>query len=454
MSTRYVTFVAAGAALGGLLFGFDTSTMNSALVGIRETLHLTPAAVGFVAAIGLIGCAVGAWFAGPIATKRGRNRVMFGASMLVIVGFIGAALAGNVVVLGVVRFVTGVGVGAISAVVPGYVAEISPTRVRGRLGTFWQFAIVFGQFVALLAGYLLASWAGSEIAPLLWGGEAWRWMFAVAAMPAIVYLLVVRTLPTTPHDLIRLGDEAGARSVLERVGGDPVEEFTAIKKSVQGHRPTANLSDLRGPAFGLLPIVWVGIALAAFQQLVGISVVKTYSNAIWQAVGFSTSSSFGISMLTVGISIASTFLAILIMDRVGRRTLLAAGAVLMALSLAGLAFLFATATGSGADLSLGRTAGMGALIAINVFAIAFGVTWGPVMWLMLAELFDTHLRTTAVAVCTAVTWVTNCAMTLTFPILVNGIGLGYTYGIYAALSVLAFFFVIRILPETRGERLK
>jgi SP family sugar:H+ symporter-like MFS transporter len=213
-----------------------------------------------------------------------------------------------------------------------------------------------------------------------------------------------------------------------------------------------SLRQLRGPRFGLQPILWTGILLAAFQQLVGISVVKTYSNAIWQAVGYSTASAFTISMVTVLVSIVSTVVAIILMDRVGRKTLLSVGGAVMAIALAALAWCFSTATMLGGQLSLGHTAGIAALGAVNVFAVAFGITWGPVMWLMLSELFDSRLRVPAVAVCTAVNWLTNWAVSWTFPLLA-GVGLELAYGLYAAFAALAFLFALRVLPETRGRAL-
>ncbi len=414
-----VTLLAMGAAVGGFLFGFDTSTMNAAIVGIRETLSLASPTVGFLAAIGLIGCAVGAWFAGPNAARHGRTRVMLVAGLIVTAGTLGVAVSRSLIVIGGCRFATGLGIGAASAVVPGYITEIAPTEIRGRLGSFWQFAIVIGQLGGLLSGYLLTRWAGTEAASLPWGGPAWRWMFIVSAIPAAIWALIAGRLPPTD-------DDASARR--------------------------GKLSDLRGPRLGLQPIVWIGVFLAVFQQLVGISVVKTYSNTIWQAVGFAATHAFTISMITVGISIVSTVVAILIVDRVGRRAMLSVGAAVMTIALAGLAISFATARQTGDGLSLGRAAGIGALLAMNLFAIAFGITWGPVMWLMLNELFDTQLRTTAVAVCTALNWLGNWLVVRTFPVIAD-VGLGVAYALFSFFAALAFVFAWRVLPETRGREL-
>lgn len=421
MSVRHATILALGAAIGGFLFGFDTSTMNAAIAGITTTLALGTASVGFLAAIGLIGCAIGAWTAGPAAARYGRTRIMLLAGVVIAAGALAVASSSQLILMGIFRLMTGVGIGAASAVVPGYIAEISPAEIRGRLGSFWQFAIVIGQLAGLVVGYILTRWAGAENAPLPWGGVAWRWMFVATAVLAALYVPVARLLPPSRQDR-------------------------------GGHR--GSLADLRGPRLGLQGVVWMGLLLAAFQQLVGISAVKTYSNTIWQGVGASSTSAFTISMITVVISILSTVVAIVIMDRVGRRTLLAAGAAVMTVALAGLALCFSTGTGAGASeaLTLSRPADIGALVAMNLFAIAFGITWGPAMWLMLNELFDSRLRITAVAVCTAGNWLTNWLVVRTFPVLADA-GLGIAYGLFALFAALAFIFAHRVLPETRETAL-
>lgn len=420
MSTRTATMVALGASIGGFLFGYDTSTMNAAIAGIGTVLELGAGSVGFLAAIGLIGCAIGAWMSGSITGRYGRTGIMLIAGAVVGVSSLAVAVSSNVILMGAFRLATGMGIGAASAVVPGYIAETSPTEIRGRLGTFWQFAIVVGQLAGLVVGYLLTRSAGSEDAPLLWGGAAWRWMFVASGVLAILYVPIARLLPPPP------------------------EQYRVERR---------RLSDLRGPRLGLQAVVWIGLLLAAFQQLVGISVVKTYSNTIWQAVGAATTSAFTISMITVVISILSTVVAIVIMDRVGRRTLLTAGAAAMTVALAGLAFCFSTATGADDAVALGRGAMIGALVAMNLFAIAFGITWGPVMWLMVNELFDSRLRITAVAVCTTANWLTNWLVVRTFPLLAD-VGLGLAYGLFAVFAGLAFLFAVRVLPETRGTVLR
>ena len=449
---RPVTKVAASAATGGLLFGYDTSTMNAAIVGVRESIGLSSAQVGLVAAISLLGCAAGAWLAGPMSVRFGRSRIMMFAGALVGAGALGAAVGSGVWVIAPCRVVTGLGIGAASAVVPPYVTEISPVAIRGRLGSLWQFAIVSGQLLGLLGGYGITTWAGSEVAAMPWGGAAWRWMFVVDAILGIAYVLISRMLPQSPQDLVNRGRTADAKALLSRMGDPEADARVAAieKQSGEGNRST--IRDLRGPRFGLLGIVWIGILLAAFQQLVGINVVKTYSNMLWQSVGFSTGTMFLLSIVTVGISIVFTVIAISVIDKIGRRTMLLAGAAVMVVALGVLAISFSSTTGTTEGPALGRSSGIAALIAMNVFAIAFGITWGPVMWVMLSELFDSRIKSIAVAVCTALNWITNWIVTRTFPLLAD-LGLGVAYSLYSAFAVLALLFVWKALPETKGRTL-
>jgi MFS transporter, SP family, sugar:H+ symporter len=451
-STRYVTLVAVAAAVGGFLYGGDTSALNGAIPGIVPSLRLTSGEVGFVAAIGLLGCAAGAWFAAPLAARLGRTRAMGIAAACIAAGSLGGSVSGALAPLGLSRVLAGLGIGAASAVVPSYITEISPTRMRGRLGSMWQFAIVFGQLAGLLGSWALTAAAGGEEGPLV-GVAAWRWMFGTVAVASLLYVLVTRGLPASPNDLMRQGGEAAARSLLERF--DPEENVDARVTAISAGpaRPTTPaLRDLKGSSAGLKPIVWVGIALAVFQQLLGISVVKTYSNALWQAVGFGTNATFAISIATAGVSVVATVVAIGIVDRLPRRLMLGVGALVSALALGVLAWAFSQAVPGAAGETLDPVTGTVALVAMNLFALAFGITWGPVMWLMLGELFDGNLRVTAVAVATALNWMFNWVVTRTFPLLAAE-GLGLAYAIYAVFGLLAALFVWKVLPETRDRAL-
>ncbi|MPY66516.1 sugar porter family MFS transporter [Deinococcus sp. SDU3-2] len=452
---RSATLIAAGAAVGGLLAGGDTSTLNGGIVGIRTTLELESGSVGFVTAISLLGAAAGAWFAGPLASRYGRGRIMLGAGILIGLGWLGVTLAGGVLPLVLARVVVGLGLGAASAVVPGYISEVAPTAIRGRLGTFWQISIVLGQLIALIVSYLLTLWAGSEAAPLFFGAAAWRWMFGVAVLAALAYIVITLRLPRTPPELVREGDVQGAQEVLTRLGGGEGASRERLAEIQQGQADAGgerSLAALRGPALGLRPIVWTGIGLAAFQQLVGIQIVKVYSNTLWQAVGFSTDQAFLTSILTVGLSVVAALIAIGIIDRVGRRTMLGVGGVFLVITLGTLAVVFGNAGDGAEGPVLTQGSAIIALSAVGVYSLAFGITWGPVMWVMLNELFASNLRTTAVAVCTAVNWIMNWAVVRTFPSLAD-LGLGLAYGVYTVFAVLALLFVWRTLPETRDRSL-
>lgn len=417
-STRSATLVAAGAALGGLLFGADTSTMNGAINGVRPEFGLASALVGFVVAISILGCAAGAFAAGKIAARLGSAGTMRLGGGIVAAGSVLAALMPAVVPLGGCRLVVGFGIGLLSVVVPGYITEISPEKIRGRLASLWQLAIVSGIFLGLVADYGLSTWAGAADAELPWGGSAWRWMFVVIALAAAVQVLVATRLP----EPVRTGDR---------------------------EEPTGGFAVLRGTLLGLRPIVWVGIVVAALQQFVGINVIFFYSTTLWRSVGFSEDSAFTTSVLTALVNIAATVVAIGLVDKLGRRPLLLGGAAGMAVTLGALAVCFASATGTGDDVTLPQPAGTIALVAANLFVVAFGVSWGPLMWVVLGELFDTRTRTVALSLTVMVNWVANWLVTRTFPTLAD-LSLPLTYGIYTVFAVVALVFTARAVPETKG----
>lgn len=452
-----VLMVSITAALGGFLFGYDTAVINGAVDAIEAEFGMSAGLTGFVVSSALIGAGVGAWFAGPLADRFGRVRIMFTAAALFLVSSVGSALAVDPITLTAWRVVGGLAVGAASVIAPAYIAEVAPARIRGRLGSLQQLAIVTGIFTSLLVNYLLAEVAGGASQPMPWGGQAWRWMFAAEVVPALVYGLLALRIPESPRYLVKRRRLAEARRVLSRfVGGEVDLRLAEITRSMSGPDERVHLSDLRGTRLGLLPIVWVGILLSVFQQFVGINVIFYYSSSLWHSVGFSESSSMLFSVFTSVTNIASTLVAIALIDRVGRRRLLIAGAGGMVVSLATMAICFntATTTGTGADdLVLGPTAGPVALVAANLFVVSFAVSWGPVVWVLLGEMFNNRIRATALAVAAAAQWAANWLVSTTFPELAE-IGLSFAYGLYAACAVLALLFVIRAVPETTGRELE
>jgi sugar porter (SP) family MFS transporter len=428
--------------------------INGTVDAVRAEFGISSTALGFVVASALLGCAVGAWFAGPLADRLGRVRVMLIAAVVFLVSAIGSALAWDPVSLTVWRIISGLAVGAASVIAPAYIAEISPTAIRGRLGSLQQLAIVTGIFAALLVDYLLATSAGGAGEQVPWGGTAWRWMFASAAVPALVYGVLSLQVPESPRYLVRINQLTRAGEVLRRfVGGDIDLQVKRIATSLAGGEQVVRLGDLRGPRFGLRPIVWVGILLSVFQQFVGINVIFYYSTSLWHSVGFSEKDSLLTSTITSVTNIVTTLVAIMLVDRIGRRPLLLIGAAGMVATLATMAICFSTATGSGTDLVLEPTAGKVAIVAANLYVFAFGMSWGPVVWVLLGEIFNNKIRATALAVAASAQWVANWLITVTFPALAD-IGLTVAYLLYTTFAALAFVFVLRGVRETKGRALE
>jgi SP family sugar:H+ symporter-like MFS transporter len=290
----------------------------------------------------------------------------------------------------------------------------------------------------------------------LWFGlEAWRWMFLSMSIPAIVYGVLSLTIPESPRHLVAKGHLDKARAVLRELLGDiHIDEKIEQIQSTLRQETTPSMKDLKGPALGLLPIVWVGIGLSVFQQFVGINVIFYYSSVLWQAVGFNESDALLITVITSVVNIVTTLIAIALIDRVGRKPLLLVGSVGMAVTLGTLAVVFGTAsTNAAGDPELTGAAGPIALVAANVFVFAFGMSWGPVVWVLLGEKFPNRIRAAALSVAAAAQWVANWLVSTTFPALAD-VGLGLAYGIYTASAVLSFFFVWRFIRETKGQELE
>ncbi|ACY22544.1 sugar transporter [Gordonia bronchialis DSM 43247] len=469
--TAKVIGVSIAAVVGGFLFGFDSSVVNGAVDSIEDTFGLNSFFTGFAVAIALLGCALGAWFAGRLADVWGRKRVMLLGSVLFVVSAIGTCFTVTVWDLLLWRVLGGIGIGIASVIAPAYISEIAPARYRGALASMQQLAITLGIFAALLSDALLADAAGTASSELWFGLEAWRWMFLVGVIPAVVYGLLALTIPESPRYLVgRNRDEEAAR-ILQEVTGEahPLERVKEIKLTVK-RESSASVRDIRGHSFGLHPLVWIGIWLAIFQQFVGINAIFYYSTTLWQSVGFSESASFQTSVITAVINVAMTFVAILFVDRIGRKKLLLAGSVGMfvGLLMACVAFTQATYKQSGSVgdvmctagnttkecLTLADPWGVIALIGANLFVVFFAATWGPVMWVMLGEMFPNRLRGVALGVCTAANWIANFTISMLFPPVSENLGLGVVYGFFAFCAAASFVFVLRKVEETKGLELE
>lgn len=453
-SNGKVIAASVSAAVGAFLFGFDSAVINGAVDAIGSGFELNPFVKGFTVAIALLGCAVGAWYAGQLADRIGRKKVMLVGAIMFGASSIGACFAFSVWDLMFWRVIGGMGIGVASVISPAYISEIAPARMRGALTSVHQLAITIGIFAALLSDAVIANTAGDASKAAWWGMTAWRWMFLVGVVPAVVYGALSFVLPESPRYLVRVGDTHEAQLVLADMGErDPEAKVGEIRTSI-GQEDRTSFADIAGPRLGLRPLVWVGIILAGLQQLVGINAIFYYSTTLWKSVGFSESDSFKTSVITSVINVAFTFVAILWVDRFGRRLLLLVGSVGMTVGLGLASAAFFTAHKVHGDVTLPHAWGIVALIGANLFVIFFAATWGPIVWVLLGEMFPNTQRSYALAIGTVSNWLCNFLVSVSFPWLSDRIGLGYMYGIYAAFAVISFFFVRSKIPETAGHELE
>lgn len=442
------------AAVGGFLFGFDSSVINGAVDAVQGNFALSSGVTGFVVAVALLGCAVGAMIAGALSDRWGRLRVMLLGAIMFFVSSIGAALTFSVPDLILWRVVSGLGIGIASVVAPAYIAEVAPRQIRGSLASLQQLAITLGIFGALLSDAVLANSAGGAANQLWLGMEAWRWMFLVGVIPAAVYGILSFTVPESPRFLLAKGRREEARAIFSRLvpPADLDKTMNELTRAIETDRKNANVS-LRGPVLGLQRIVWIGVILSVFQQFVGINVIFYYSTTLWRAVGFDESNSLLISVITSVTNVVVTLVAIFLVDRVGRKPILLTGSVLMTVSLAAMALSFTFAQGSGEDVSLPAPWGTIALVAANLFVVGFGASWGPLVWVLLGEIFPSRIRGKALGVAAAAQWIANFAITVSFPVMSTW-SLPLTYAMYALFAALSFFYVAWRIPETKGMELE
>lgn len=452
-SPSYALMLALVAAIGGFLFGYDTAVINGAVAALGNAFHASSVAVGLAVSSALLGSAVGAFFAGQLADRLGRIKIMVAAAVLFVISGIGTGFASGIPDFMFWRLMGGIAIGAASVIAPAYIAEVSPAHLRGRLGSLQQLAIVTGIFVALLSDYFIAVQAGSADAPFWAGIPAWRWMFLTEVPPAIIYGIGALMIPESPRYLVARGRDREAASILAKlVGGDVEAKVQEIRQTVLRERKP-RLSDLMGRS-GLLPIVWIGMGLSVLQQFVGINVIFYYSSVLWRAVGFSEKDSLSITVITSIVNIVTTLIAIAFVDKFGRKPLLILGSIGMTITLGTLAVVFGHAPLDAAgNPTLQGAAGTTALIAANAYVFCFGFSWGPIVWVLLGEMFNNKIRGAALSVAAAAQWIANFAVSTTFPPL-KDLGLGVAYGLYTIAAAISLFFVLLLVKETRGRELE
>ena len=452
-----VSLLSAVAALGGFLFGYDSGVINGTVGALQKAFNADSVGSGFNVASMLLGCAAGAFLAGRIADRFGRRAALFAAAIFFGISSWGSGIATGSFEFVVYRLIGGFAVGGASVICPAYISEIAPAAYRGRLATLQQMAIVLGLFFAFLMNYLSALGAGGASEPFWFGFQAWQWMFWMELAPVALFFVGLFFIPESPRYLVAVGRTGQAEAVLAGLS-DPIEaaaKVEEIRATIDtNHRPT--LKDLFDQTSKRLhPIVWVGIAIAALQQLVGINVVFYYGEVLWRAAGFSEANALLINVIGGIINVSATVAAILLIDKVGRKPLLLTGSLGMALFLGILAVVFGTAeVGADGNLVLGGAAGRIALVSANLYIVCFGISWGPVMWVLLGEMFPNRIRGAALSLAGLSQWGTNFLVTMTFPILLGTIGLGGAYSLYAIFAAISGFCAWKFVRETKGRSLE
>ncbi|WP_420385429.1 sugar porter family MFS transporter [Roseivirga sp.] len=453
----YVIGITLVATLGGFLFGFDSGVINGTVKGLESAFNAQDIGSGFNVASMLLGCAVGAFFAGRLADLYGRRSMLILSAIFFIISAWGSGIAGSSGEFIVYRILGGLAVGAASVMAPAYISEIAPAKYRGALATIQQVAIISGLFLSFLSNYQLANISGSAENVLWWDFETWRWMFWMEMIPAAVFFISLLFIPESPRYLVAKQKQDKAEKVLGKLYGAVTgkRKVDEIDASLAKDRHKPRLSDLYDKVKGRVkPIVWIGIGLAVFQQFVGINVVFYYGAVLWQAVGFGESDALLINVLSGALSIGAVAAALVLVDRIGRKPLLVIGSVGMSVSLALVVYAFATGSLVDGTLELSDAMGMLALIAANAYVVFFNASWGPVMWVMLGEMFPNQIRGLGLAIAGLAQWGANFLVTLTFPILLGSAGLAFAYSLYTIGAVVSIFFVVKYVYETKGKELE
>ncbi|WP_377111515.1 sugar porter family MFS transporter [Pseudoalteromonas sp. M58] len=455
-SLLYVIFISAVAAIGGFLFGFDSGVINGTVSALGNTFNSSSVATGFNVASVLLGCALGALAAGPLADKFGRRAIMIVTALIFAISAFGSGIADSSAEFIFYRLFGGLGIGAASVLAPAYIAEVAPASLRGRLATLQQLAIVLGLFAAFLSNYLIANAAGGAEGILLLDLAAWRWMFWAELVPAGLFLIGVLFIPESPRYLVAQGKLKHAKTVFNKISNDDADaQINDVKQSLKSDKKPSIRDLFIDGSKKVHPIVWMGVALSVFQQFVGINVVFYYGSELWQAAGFDESQSLFINVLAGTTNILSTFIAIALVDKVGRKPLLLVGSIGMFISLSALTYTFGSAgLDEAGKLALSENMGTFALIMANLFVVFFGLSWGPIVWVLLGEMFNNRIRGAALAVAASAQWIANFAITMTFPIMLGSIGLAGAYGFYTLSAFISVFFVVKYIKETRGMKLE
>jgi sugar porter (SP) family MFS transporter len=423
------------AATGGFLFGFDTSVISGVIEYIADpsVFDMNEFQKGWAVGSILIGCMIGCVIAGPFSYKYGRKKALLFSAVLFFVSAVGCAIANTYNVFIIYRMIGGVAVGGASMLAPIYIAEISPAKHRGKLLTLNLFAIFLGQSVAFYTNYLLKD---------VGGVDNWRWMIGIEAIPAFILFVLLFFIPESPRWLVESHKSGLALRILKRLNNDDVAnaEFAEIQDSVSRTEKRKLIELFSGKIFNILLI---GCALAIFQQVTGINIIMYFAPSIFKAAGFSQDSALFQTAIMGTVNLTFSVLAMMFVDKVGRKPLMIIGSIGMGVSLILLALTFI----------LELTSGYLVLFCIMGFLASFGFSLGPIVWVLIPEIFPNHYRSMGVAVSIFVMWGANFLVSYTFPILLKNLE-GYAFFIYASMCFVCLVFVIKYLRETKGKTLE
>ncbi|EPZ46053.1 hypothetical protein N007_00945 [Alicyclobacillus acidoterrestris ATCC 49025] len=440
-NTRFVSLVSGVAAIGGFLFGYDQGVISGAIGFLQTQFHMDSSLEGFVSASIPLGAMLGVLIAGFLSDRLGRKPVLLLAGLLFVASSLGAGAANSVAVLVIARIVGGIGIGVASMLSPLYISEISPASIRGRLVGTNQLGVVLGIFIVYIVNAVIAN-----VHTHAWDqAYGWRWMFGVGAIPGIIFFILLFWVPESPRYLLKQGHEARALAVLEKINGAVVAqaELAQITTSLREESEVNGLwRELmrRGIRVALL----VAVVLAAMQQFTGTSAVAYYAPIIFKQGGAGDNAALIETVLIGAIKVIFTIVLMLLVDRVGRRRLLLIGASMMAIFLIILGVSFEAAT-----VSIGVV-----LAFILLHTVAFELSWGGGVWIVISEIFPTRIRGRAMAIGSFVLWGATYLVTQFFPVMMSHLGASITFWVFALMCIIMFLFTLRFVPETKGKSLE
>lgn len=429
----FLILVTFAAALGGLLFGFDTAVISGAVPFIKTYFDLDDIALGWAVSSLLAGCIVGVIASGKPADVLGRRKTLLVASLLFLISAIGSALSNHLYVFVVFRFIGGIAVGTASMLSPMYISEISPATKRGSLVSLNQLAIVIGILVAFFSNYILVSV----------GDNNWRWMLAVMGVPALFFFVTLLFIPESPRWLVQKGKKTEAYSILERINGtEPATvEMKAVEQSI-AKEESGSYKEVFSQRMS--PLIRMGIVVAVFSQVTGINSIMYYAPMIFAKTGIGIGDSLMQTVAVGGVNVIFTFVAIKYIDKFGRKPLLIAGCTGMAISLFVLAVAF----------YLHEFGGFLILAFILIYIASFAASLGPVTWVFIAEIYPNRLRSEAMSVAVVFLWAAVFLVSLTFPYMLNALGGGTAFLVFGSMCVVYLVFLITKIPETKGKSLE